>query len=834
MTQLPHLTKKLKTPRGFVIIVVMLMLTVATAVALSQFTVVANQSVASVRVDEEIQARATGEACLALMQTYVENYIGTSPPGFNFVDFDLLLDRDRVKDSTDDFLPSFGTRTLVPRTLSPTTGATAAAHQWMFLPRPGPPSAAPNQAGCLLRLEDNSDDAFPTSSLPVGTTDNTTALTPLPVPSPEGATAASRDNPLRDRDRSIYITVIGLYPFLPGTAVDAAYERAHARVTLRRLFATSNPVETPPAILACDDVSLAGNASVTGLGGIQGDNVAYAGSNCGCGNVVANTHPVGPMGTCGASCVNPPALAAGTPGACTAPTLPNATYYMDNKGFGDAGSHVNNIGNDSTCKVHIDRWGRVFVWDTTDPYANDPSGPLGAFVGVGPGQIPSAPVHDCQNYTGPIEDAVTGRRIVEMPCDWDTVAAGGESVKCDFTNANLRLRQTPCWKPIAYLGDQQYMTSDVWLGPIPVGLNYGAGQTEMSSNDNDEDLLFVKSKPIPNIRDQSKMFATGLASSTMCGDPNSCPGCTGADKTAWWTECSSSGSVAAPALLSTPTAATCHDFHSHSHQNNDYIPWPVVFAWDVDPADDIEFEFEGTATKPLNATILSSGNIQFGAPVSFCCATCGVAGSNCTLPGTPNGIGAVAKFIPPASCVAGSVPGPNTVPPPPVPGPVQVLPSGYGYAFKTDGLCDIAGNSTVIGDVECKAINIPAAPCIVGNVLVTGSDAANDFGCNGTAGCASPANAANPQAGVCLGGNASLVGDIYAQGSVCATSNGTLRGDIFTMGNVAFASNFTLFGQIFANQDVNMAANSRVDFTGSSQILSAGNQGLTTFMETSW
>lgn len=845
MAPVQHLTRRetrQKQVRGFVILVVMLLLAVATAVALNQFTVVSNETVTSVRVEEEIQARATAEGCLALMQSYVVGYIGTSPPGFNQIDFDRLIDRDGVADNGDDFLPSMGTRVLVPKSLT-STPATEAAHQWSFLPR----GVLPNQGACLMRVEDNSDDGFPASSVPTGTSGNNTV-----------AEGGGRDVPTRDRDRAIYITVIGLYPLLPGTTGPDAYERAHSRVTLRRLFSTENPVQTPPAVQACGDVALSSNTRIEGLGGVQADNISISGgTTCGCGLYTANTVPATPPTACDANPLNcsPPATSAQTPPPCAGPPtcgpssppnscMPSATYYMDNKGFGDPGKDDNNIGGFITkqptiksCKVYIDRNGKVFVWDTTDTYANEPADfdlesaddPMAAFVVPGVGvptalqTIPNLPRHDCTNYT---------KDPVELPCTWIT-ANGSEKVTCDFTNANPKLRQTPCWKPIADLSDGTTFGTDVTLkstGPadkgVPLsGLNSG-NHFEMSSNQNSEDLLFIKNKPIPNIRNQAMMFATGDITTTMCGDPNGCSECTGASNNDWWTECEAE-------------TKPCSNFHSHSHQNNNHIPWPVVFAWDVDPARQIDFQYDPAGTVPLNVTILASGKIAFVGDIPFCCAECGTGNSCMSTPGAASATavtvpGQSAKFIAPANCVEGNsqIPNPAFTPPPPVPGPVQFIPSGYGYAFKTDGDCFISGNSTVIGDVECRAVSMPGNACVVGNVMGTGSS--TTVGCTGGA-CSPSGNLANPNVGACITGSPKLLGDLYSQGSVCSTSGGaTFHGDIFTNGNVSFASNFILEGQIFANENVSMASNTVIDFQGGGQIISAGNQGLTTFMETSW
>jgi hypothetical protein len=277
----------------------------------------------------------------------------------------------------------------------------------------------------------------------------------------------------------------------------------------------------------------------------------------------------------------------------------------------------------------------------------------------------------------------------------------------------------------------------------------------------------------------------------------------------------------------------------------------MVFAWDVDlnTSSEIQFDLEGTATKPLNVTILTNGHIVSTAAVPFCCAACG-EGSSCTS--TPAYVGAAvttpgiggtpavaAKFIPDAECTRVAPEGdwipdptfPVTLPPP---GPVQFIPSGYGYAFKADGECDIVGASTVVGDIECSAIAIPGDPCLVGNVIVTGSS--TGVGCVGP-GCSPSGNAAAANVGVCVGGAATFVGDVYSQGSVCVTGDdATFEGDILTIGNASFStgSRFELQGQLFAGEDIALITKGVLDFNGGTQVLSSGSVGLVTFMETSW
>lgn len=797
----------MKRPRGFVLIVVLLMLAVVTAVALTQLDVVNSESISSLRAEEEVQARAFAESCLELLQTYADDYIGTSP---NFLrpDFDGLLDRDTTT-RDDDYLPSFGTRVVVPRLLSSSDSATVASHQWAFISR-----GTTNPGGCLVRIEDNSDDNFVTSAVPLGTT----AIGEGPAPSPVGNDG--RDVTNRDRDRSIVLTAIGLYPVRASDPAEA-YERAHARVTLKRLYAVDNPPVFAPAIQSCDDVDIQSSSDVTGVGGIiAGDDgapgsITVSGSSCGCGTYMAGTvTPSTPPPTCASCTGTPPSVATGAvPDCAPSTTMPTSTYYMENRGFGNPAANDNNIGSTSTCKIYIDRDGKTFVWDATDTYANDPAHPYPGYASaLTAGGVPAAPVHNCTNYT---------KDPVELPCTWDTEGvAGSESITCNFTDPDPKLRQTPCWKPIALLGDENVMGSDVTLGVTP-GPDLAAGiagvQSEMSSDENDEDLLFLKNVPIPNVRDTTKRFATGSSATTMCGNPSGCEECTGTSNNDWWTECSK------------PSGATCEDFHAHAHQNNRHVPWPAIFAWDVAPGFDIEFEYEGAASAPMNVTILTNGNVEFKNDVAFCCAECGGPNSACEQPATTPGIPGGQKFIAAANCVEGNsqVPLPRTPPPPP-PALPDYAPSGYGFAFKADGNCTITGVSTVVGDLECGALSLPGDPCLVGNVVATGGSTA--VGCN-----SAPCNAGAP-VGMCMAGSARLVnGNVYAEeGSVCTNSNTVITGDIYAGGNIELDSNTVVNGQVYAVGDVVLQSNSTVNYNGGSGPISAGNQGLTSFMEATW
>src|ERR1044071_8589424 len=84
---------KLKSsPRGFVLIVVVMALAIITAVAVGQLSVVRSETVASIRVEDEVQARGVAEACLTLLQT---SFVQSMPTPAR-VDFALVLAPDGI------------------------------------------------------------------------------------------------------------------------------------------------------------------------------------------------------------------------------------------------------------------------------------------------------------------------------------------------------------------------------------------------------------------------------------------------------------------------------------------------------------------------------------------------------------------------------------------------------------------------------------------------------------------------------------------------------------------------------------------------------------------
>src|SRR5258706_4535904 len=79
-----------QSPRGFVLIVVVMALAIITAVAVGQMSVVRSEAVASVRIEDEVQARGVAEGCLTLLQAYTSQTM-INPAR---ADFDLVLDPD--------------------------------------------------------------------------------------------------------------------------------------------------------------------------------------------------------------------------------------------------------------------------------------------------------------------------------------------------------------------------------------------------------------------------------------------------------------------------------------------------------------------------------------------------------------------------------------------------------------------------------------------------------------------------------------------------------------------------------------------------------------------
>ena len=467
---------------GFVMLFVLVVLAILSAVIVAQVPVVVNNTTIGVRSSEDTKARDLAEGCLAMLQTYVDADLGSPIPAGK--DFDQVLNpNDSTAIDGDEFIPSQRageTPVLLPAGL---TGSDdfLQRHRWLLIPQP----VGTSRGACLVRFDDNSDETRPLSVLPAGIADD----------ADEGVNAASTtDIPFKDRDRAIYLSAIGLFPFLSGTTAANAYAQAHARVTLRRLYSTGGAGGSP-TILAGGDVSgIKGALCSGGIGSMSKTAGAFknAGevvSGCGCGAMIAESTPTvpsscAPTDTCPCAPVSASpapfdtaalttALNNATPPGSWAAT--NANFVFENQSFGPApptgapAPLVNlgalDLGTAASCKLHYSSKGEVFVWDRND--------------------IPNG----CHNYNS---------NPVERPCDWNSVGPVLPTALGTTASAVCAAGQTRCWKRVH---------------------NGGAAS----------DWKPDKAVAIPNVVvPDRKWGATPGAGDYLCGEATGCSGCTGA------------------------------------------------------------------------------------------------------------------------------------------------------------------------------------------------------------------------------------------------------------------------------------------------------------------
>lgn len=196
-------------PRGFIMVLVLLLVAVLTIVVVGQLSVVRTQRLTSVRDNDQVQARAIAERCLAQARIYLDQFRTEKKP----VDWDLVLDPNLDSHPAgsggsnkmdDDFvpLPSFGGSIVyLPSAEASQSGLRQALHRWRLVDMDG--------GACLVRFDDNSDDF----KLGGGQDNSSTA---------DKYENNGKDAPNRDRDMGIFVNAIGVFPKLSGTAAAAA------------------------------------------------------------------------------------------------------------------------------------------------------------------------------------------------------------------------------------------------------------------------------------------------------------------------------------------------------------------------------------------------------------------------------------------------------------------------------------------------------------------------------------------------------------------------------------------------------------------------------------
>lgn len=316
-----------RAARGYVLLAVLLLLAALVLLVTVSLQRSGDEAVTSAFESQDAQARALAEVGLERTRAYLGALLERD------VDLDRALDPGLDTDCSllptlggetgDDFLPAFtdGKPMVVP-----SSGKA-------FLRVPGNDEAA---GAYFVRIDDNDDDAQSSSVLGPGT-GNHTAGGCQEGPTP----GAARTNPVRDRDGTVWITVIGVYP---GTRL----EGTAARHTLRVLV---GPGESA-GIISGGTVSMKGASHVCGE----------------FGDVVA-TGPIEDGCLCGPGCNGgPPRNSCGAGNVCTGQSAASTCAATSG---GTQGECVAN--------APLDAPPRVSPWDVTLAPAGCPAAPCPPF-----------------------------------------------------------------------------------------------------------------------------------------------------------------------------------------------------------------------------------------------------------------------------------------------------------------------------------------------------------------------------------------------------------------------------------------------------------------------
>jgi hypothetical protein len=264
-------------PRGFLLVVVAAMVALAGVIAASQWQVASSATRTGTDMMAGIKSRAIADACL-------EKYLRYAKAGVDeaaWTDFDQLLTpglaggNDAISDA--DFIPPLTDCTAgvayVPSAMRTAAEPGRALHRYCAMRMDG--------GACLVRFDDNSDDgkqAGPSGGVLSADYGS------------EGPTAFGGDNPRQDRDFSVLVTAIGIFPAKATTPDDDLYHLADARATKRALLQIEVQASTTgwPAIHADNEVILVNGAGgnrtldVCGTGGIATPSLITTDNNDGC------------------------------------------------------------------------------------------------------------------------------------------------------------------------------------------------------------------------------------------------------------------------------------------------------------------------------------------------------------------------------------------------------------------------------------------------------------------------------------------------------------------------------------------------------------------------
>ncbi len=808
-----HLAERLRRfvtrgPRGMVILIVLVMLAAVSMILAGQLGVGVHQNSVGLRAAEEVQARALADGCLSMMFKLADTWVHSppaDPPMSNAdcsptvpcrKDFDLLLDPNGTPWDGDDFLPQIASLPIayIPSSESTPAGERRAMHQWGYIAR--------NGGACLVRFDDNSDDgAFSTASLPLGAT--TAAVEGLGI-----------DVNNRDRDRSIIISAIGIYPVLGGSNSTNAYERAHARVTLRKVFAPSVPQDIDPAVFAGGAVSLGNNATICSPGGgLSGNTVSVGGgSTCMCGPVEANSTPSVPASpatctSCAQSCypsssntpqnngytIKAPAFKSGMfanegwgkPFAqypnLGAPPRGGPDFRSNGEAFirgttptpysttYTAPIPANNIGDVNYCSISFRRdpadttKGEVWVWD---PWDVNPAVTWAAYGATGTFTATSCLIETSDPFPSPC--TVTARDGLFKPTAL-TCAAG----------------QSACWKPQAYI----ISSSTGWAAGGVVGSVQDGSYNPSSA------VPLAFTSPFGTAKTWGGSGAAQLCGKALGFSPariNACANCNGAN----------------PSL-----AMHGGHWHVEDQMGNDTFPVPAFIL--VQDSGSPMAKFEGGvglsgSLSPFWATWIMSGDVdvETGPDQSFCAAK---------MPCDAITTNARASTLVIAAAREAEITGAGAL-------------RDDGFVMKTPGEVDWNNNGSVYGVMAVGSVQFANQLGLVGGLRGYADNTAGIGGSvSGGGGCSN--------ANIQFGNSGVVVGDVYSTRDIDFSNTPAFKGRLVAFGNICGGNSMQIDGFLAAGGNLNFGNNFtiRPDPTlyGDGQYV-MGNPLVTQHMELPW
>jgi hypothetical protein len=833
--------------RGFVMIVVLMTVVALLAAVIGVQAVVQGQTVSGLRDYDQVRSRAIADHCLARARLYLDQVRAKTAPE----DWDQVLDPNLNSHSgnfDEDFIPEStfgGSVVYVPPGEVSSTGLRQALHRYRYVTMDG--------GACLVRFDDNNDDTR------VGQgRDNV-----IPI---EGL---GNDIPFRDRDIGIFITAISLFPVLAGVSDADAYEKAHARTTLRVFVNTGGA----PGVVAHQNLIVQADVAICGQGGFEGDRLTYAGGGsattvCACGDTATVSGDPQPQDcdyTAAVGAANPGADCDQTlpcqPGASatlpTAPTpdvkVPTPVDWLALDGFQDP-RNPKGLGENGVCEFYFredntkfswswtvdaagektfnnavandveadfmggtDEFGEIFVWDHTD---NDAQGCSVAEKTLA--TCPSANVvtHNCTANDPATLHTVNGKPVVKRPCRW----AGNNTTRGPTVFCEASKNVTPCWKLVARVTHDNSHKGRIMLQDYGVATAGSSVFTSVAATSDD-------------LREDTRRDGTDLEETFAPQMGERVP-----NIAAFWGEPAAVAGNTAPGLMATAVAQTggMNDYWKQlCGINNVGCPncdnpadQPAgMLGWGSKNDDHIHFEKQPSCredffpksilvfenqTRSLSGSGDDTGRFHVKQDWGKGCAgdlpvvATIIAQGTADIDLNTRLCGVWSDCTVPTTCDRNSRPLAN------------------GLVFRSGGQCFFNKGSMMIGDVQCGIIDInvatTGAECMVGNMVAfndtVGKANTNNDGDIDSNMCPTSIDSGFPSCsnGVCMNGAVKMAGDLISDGDICVHAGVTVFGSVLSggdgSGNAYIENNTIINGQLVSEGSIGIKNNTQINNSG--------------------